>query len=69
MKTKDSKIPSIFVNKKGTKVFKWLEWIVMSNLPFTFVEDPLTKKNTNLESITDETVKEYLVLVTESVEK
>lgn len=69
MKAKDSKNPSTFVNKKGTKVFKWLEWIVMSNLPFQFVEDPLTRKNTSLESITDETVKKYLVLVTESVEK
>jgi hypothetical protein len=62
MKAKDSKNPSILV-------FKWLEWIVMSNLPFQFVEDPLTRKNTKLESITDETVKKYLVLVTESVEK
>jgi len=69
MKAKDSKNTSIFVNKKGTKVFNWLEWIVMSNLPFQFVEDPLTRKNTNLESITDETVKKYLVLVTQSVEK
>ena len=41
MKAKDSKNPSMFVNKrKGTKVFKWLEWIVMSNWPFTLVEDP-----------------------------
>jgi hypothetical protein len=68
-KAKDSKNPSIFVIKKGTKVFKWLQWIVMSNLPFQFIEDPLTRKNTNLESTTDETGTKYLVLGTESVEK
>jgi hypothetical protein len=69
MKSKDKNNPSLFVNKKGANIFKWLEWIVVTNLPFQFVEHPLTKKNCNLESITDETIKKYLLLVTENVEK
>ena len=27
-----------FVNKKASSIFSWLEWIIMDNLPFTFVE-------------------------------
>jgi len=69
MKAKDKKNPSAFVNKKGANIFKWLEWIVVANLPFQFVEHPLTRKNSNLDSITDETIKKYLLLVTENVEK
>lgn len=41
----------------------------MDNLPFTFVEKQLTAKNTKLDPITDETIKKYLLLVTERVEK
>jgi hypothetical protein len=69
MKAKDNKNPSAFVNKKGSNIFKWLEWIVVANLPFKFVDHPLTKKNSNLESVTDETIKKYLHLVTENVQK
>jgi hypothetical protein len=69
MKAKNNNNPSAFVNKKGANIFKWLEWIVVANLPFKFVEHPLTQKNSNLESITDETIKKYLLLVTENVEK
>jgi hypothetical protein len=42
---------------------------VVENLPFQFVEKPLTRKNSNLDFITDETIKKYLLLVTENVEK
>ena len=35
----NSKI-SKFINKNASNVFGWLEWIVMSNLPFVFVEKP-----------------------------
>jgi hypothetical protein len=59
MKAKDKQNPS--ANKKGANVFKWLEWIVLANLPFQFVEHPLTRKNSNLESITEETIKNYLI--------
>jgi hypothetical protein len=38
-----------FVNKKSSTVFSWLEWIVMANLPFVFVENELTRKNTKLD--------------------
>jgi hypothetical protein len=40
-----------FINRKASMYFSWLEWIIMGNLPFTFVEKPLTRKNTKLEVI------------------
>ena len=69
MKSQDSKNSSIFINKKGANIFKWLEWIVLADLPFQFAEHHLTRKNSSLDSITDETLKKYLLLVTENVEK
>lgn len=69
MKSQDSKNSSIFINKKGANIFKWLEWIVLADLPFQFAEHHLTRKNSSLDSITDETLKKYLFLVTENVEK
>jgi hypothetical protein len=52
-----------FVNKKASTVFSWLEWIVMANLPFVFVENVLTRKNTKLDSIARNTLMKYLKLV------
>ena len=58
-----------FVNKKASTVFSWLEWIIMDNLPFVFVEKRLTKKNTKLDSIGRDTLMKYLKLLTADAEK
>ena len=34
MKSKGTNIQHSFINKKAANIFKWLEWIVMDNLPF-----------------------------------
>ena len=44
MKGKQRKKNSTSINKKEANIFHWLEWIVMDNLPFTFVEKQLTAK-------------------------
>jgi len=33
---------SLFVNRKGNNVFNWIEWVVMDNHSFSFVEKSLT---------------------------
>jgi hypothetical protein len=67
MKNKDQ--THLFVNKKASTYFAWLEWIVMDNLPFTFVEKPLTRKNTKLDPIGVTSLMKYLKKLTEEVEK
>lgn len=54
-------------DKKGLNAFRWLEWIVMKNLPFSFVEDELTK-NSVLKDISYKTFMKYLQLTTKEVE-
>ena len=59
-----------FVNKKASSIFSWLEWIIMDNLPFTFVEKQLTRKNTKLDhSISTNTLMKYLKILSTEVEK
>ena len=40
-----------FINTKASNIFYWLEWVVIGNHPFNFVENPLTRKGTKYESI------------------
>ena len=56
---------SLFVNRKGSNIFNWMEWVIMDNHSFNFVEKPLTKKHTKLEPISVDTLMKYIKLVTE----
>ena len=58
-----------FINKKASTVFGWLEWIVMSNLPFVFVESALTRKYSKMEPLSRNSLMKYLRLLTAEVEK
>ena len=58
-----------FVNKKASTVFGWVELVVVCNLPFTFVENPLIRKYNKLDSIARNTLMKYLKLLTIEVEK
>ena len=46
-----------------------MEWVIMDNHSFSFVEKPLTKKHTKLEPINVDTWIKYIKLITEYVEK
>jgi hypothetical protein len=50
------------LSKDAKQYHDWIEWIVMADLPFTFVEDKYTKKN--LETIAKHTLLHYMELVT-----
>ena len=41
----------------------WIEWIVLCNHPFTFVESKYTRKNSKLGEISKKTLLEYMVKV------
>lgn len=56
-----------FYDRKTLNIFAWLEWIVMSMLPFTFLESDLTRKNVKLEPISRNTFTKYLLKVGEEV--
>ncbi len=57
-----------FINKKAATIFGWMEWVIMANLPFSFVENDLTIKYTTLESICAKTFSKYLRLLALEVE-
>ena len=58
-----------FLNRKAGTYFSWLEWIILDNLSFTFVERPLTRKNTKLEAIGVVSLMKYLKQLTVEVER
>jgi hypothetical protein len=58
-----------FVNKKANTIYSWLDWVIMKNLAFVFVEDTTTRKYTKLDSISVDTLIKYVKLLTKEVEK
>ena len=41
-------------------IWKWIDWIVSDNLPFTFVQSEKARENSNLEPISFNTLKKYM---------
>jgi hypothetical protein len=41
-------------------IFRWIEWIVMDELPVSFVSKPLTRLSTKLQHISINTIKKYI---------
>jgi hypothetical protein len=39
------------INPQAVNYYKWMEWIAMGDEPFTIVENPWVRKNTNLQPI------------------
>lgn len=42
--------------KKADNIYSWMEWVCVGMKPFSFVTDPLTRKYTNLDDISTNTV-------------
>lgn len=55
-------------NEKAMNVFGWLEWIIEENRELTFCEKVLTRKYTNLKTITVKTLKKYMESLVIAVE-
>jgi hypothetical protein len=69
IRTKQATLDNIFLDAKSINVMKWIEWIVMDGLPLSFCEKELTRSNTKLERICTKTLKKYMLLLVEEVEK
>ena len=54
---------------KATNICSWIEWVCVGLKPFNFVSDSLTRKYTNLEPISVNTLKKYMDLLVKRVEK
>ena len=61
-------VPSQKVSRKGTNIFRWLEWVTMESLPFSFYERELVRQNSVLEPISTDTFVRYVDLTVEKVE-
>ena len=57
-----------FINRKASTYFSWLDWVIMDDLPFTFVERPRTRKYSKMEPVGVGTFMKYLKLLTAEVE-
>jgi len=56
------------VTKKAQLLYSWLEWVIMCDHPFEFVNNKYTKKYTSLEPICDKTLKKYMQSLCTEVE-
>ena len=54
-------------SKKAKKIFEWVELVIMSNLPFSIVEDPILRKYTNIDPICRNTLMMYLEKIGDAV--
>ena len=54
---------------KAKSIFRWIEWIVKGNLPFSFASEQLTRKNTVLPNICNNTLVYYMKRLSEEVQE
>ena len=50
----------IKVDHVTQKIFSWIEWIIVENLPFNFVEKVMSRKNSKMEPISKYTLLKYM---------
>ena len=56
-------------NNRSIALFKWLDWIITSDLPFAFVEDPKSREYTKINLITTaETIKRLATAVEKAIQ-
>jgi hypothetical protein len=56
------------VDKKTYNIYKWIEWVVVENLPFSFCEKKLTRENTSRDTISRTSLMKYLDCLSWEVE-
>ena len=63
-----SSLGSFVLDKKTETIYGYLKWVIMADLPFTFVENDLTRKFSKLGVLSRSTFMKYLQGVTKEVE-
>ncbi|DBA01274.1 TPA: hypothetical protein N0F65_010866 [Lagenidium giganteum] len=56
------------VDSAARNAHKWLQWVVSSNLPFSFLDNPMTREHVDLKPVSSKMLRKYLHLVTSKVE-
>jgi hypothetical protein len=51
------------LSKDATDYHDWIEWVVMGDHPFAFVENKYTRANSRISSISRPTLMEYMEAV------
>ena len=59
----------VSVSRSALNIYGWIEWVCVGLKPFSFPEDPLTRKYTNLGNMTNVTLKKYMEKLVYEVEK
>ncbi|RLO07788.1 hypothetical protein DYB28_011588 [Aphanomyces astaci] len=54
---------------KVTNIFNWIEWLLMDEHEFTFVESQLKRKNSTLKPISVKTIKRYYFMMVKAVKR
>lgn len=57
------------VDSKSRGIYKWLDWIVMDEHELSFCEKDHTRENMNLPKICSKTLKKYMFMLVDVVEK
>ncbi|KAG2997275.1 hypothetical protein PC121_g20074 [Phytophthora cactorum] len=56
------------IDEETRTIFRWCKWVVVDRLPLSFVERKMTRKNASLPTISEKTLKLYLMRIFESAE-
>ena len=63
-----SSCTNFFASKKAVNIHSWIQWKIMENREYEFVEKEFTRKYSSLESITVSTLQKYIAKLTQLVE-
>jgi hypothetical protein len=55
-------------SKKAVDIWKWIDWIVSDNLPFSFVESERAREHAQMDPINVDTLKKYMRLLMKKVQ-
>jgi hypothetical protein len=55
------------VDERTSDIYRWVEWVVIERLPFTFCERRLARQNTRMRSISAKTLASYVTKLHQSV--
>ena len=55
------------VTKKEKRVYQWMEWVVMRNMPISEVDNELTRKLAGIDHINSKTLSKYVNKVANNI--
>ena len=65
----DTRLEVPHASKKAINIYSWMEWVIINGFPSKLVANDLNQKNTKLENMSTNTLKNYLDRVTKKVDE